>query len=97
MPLVAPARFIHSPGSSESSELVAAPCDVIDEAQRIALEARGPHDLVVASAALLLNATRLENVRAIAEAGELMPQKSTCFHPKLIDGFGLLRLDGERA
>lgn len=34
----------------------------------------------------LLNATRIEQVRACTEAGERMPQKSTDFFPKVISG-----------
>jgi uncharacterized protein (DUF1015 family) len=35
---------------------------------------------------LVLNATRMEQVRACVEAGERMPQKSTDFYPKVISG-----------
>lgn len=34
----------------------------------------------------LLNPTRVEEVKAVAEGGERMPQKSTFFHPKLLTG-----------
>jgi uncharacterized protein (DUF1015 family) len=37
-------------------------------------------------AVLLMNPTRAEQVRALAEQGERMPQKSTDFYPKLISG-----------
>jgi uncharacterized protein (DUF1015 family) len=33
-----------------------------------------------------LNATRVDQVRAVADAGEVMPQKSTYFYPKLLTG-----------
>lgn len=33
-----------------------------------------------------LNATRVDQVRAIADGGEVMPQKSTYFYPKLLTG-----------
>jgi uncharacterized protein (DUF1015 family) len=33
-----------------------------------------------------LNATRVDQVRAIADHGEVMPQKSTYFYPKLLSG-----------
>ncbi len=39
-----------------------------------------------AQAALLLNATRVRQICAVAEADERMPQKSTYFYPKLITG-----------
>ena len=37
-------------------------------------------------AAFLLNATRVEQLKAVAELGEMMPQKSTYFYPKLLSG-----------
>ena len=39
-----------------------------------------------AQAAFLLNPTRIDQVRTIAEAGLVMPQKSTYFYPKLLSG-----------
>lgn len=39
-----------------------------------------------AQAAFLLRATPIEQVRAVAAAGETMPPKSTFFHPKLLSG-----------
>jgi len=36
--------------------------------------------------ALLVNATRMDQLQAVSESGELMPQKSTYFHPKLATG-----------
>ncbi|HLX57100.1 MAG TPA: DUF1015 domain-containing protein [Ktedonobacteraceae bacterium] len=39
-----------------------------------------------AQVALLLNPTRVRQVCDVAEAGDLMPQKSTYFYPKLITG-----------
>lgn len=41
-----------------------------------------------------LNATRVGQVRAIADAGETMPQKSTYFYPKLLTGLVYDALDG---
>ncbi|MBC8536392.1 DUF1015 domain-containing protein [Feifania hominis] len=38
------------------------------------------------NAAFLLNATRVDEIAAVASAGEKMPQKSTYFYPKLITG-----------
>jgi uncharacterized protein (DUF1015 family) len=40
-------------------------------------------------AAFFLNPTRVEQVVAVAKAGEKMPQKSTYFHPKVMTGFVL--------
>jgi uncharacterized protein (DUF1015 family) len=42
--------------------------------------------------AFILNATRPEQIRACAEAGEAMPQKSTYFFPKLPSGAVIYRL-----
>jgi len=36
--------------------------------------------------ALLVKATPMQQLRAVSEAGDLMPQKSTYFHPKLATG-----------
>ncbi|HEY2936128.1 MAG TPA: DUF1015 domain-containing protein [Gaiellaceae bacterium] len=36
--------------------------------------------------AVLLRAPRIDEVRAVAERGEVMPQKSTYFYPKLLSG-----------
>ncbi len=36
--------------------------------------------------ALLVKATPMEHLRTVSEAGELMPQKSTYFYPKLVTG-----------
>jgi len=42
-----------------------------------------------ATAAVLLNATRIEQVFAVADAGDVMPQKSTYFAPKVPSGLVL--------
>ena len=39
-----------------------------------------------AQAALLVRPTRMEQLAAVALAGDVMPQKSTYFHPKLLTG-----------
>ena len=39
-----------------------------------------------AQAAFLLRPASLEQVWALAEAGQVMPQKSTYFYPKLLSG-----------
>jgi uncharacterized protein (DUF1015 family) len=43
-------------------------------------------------AAFILNPTRIDQVKRIAEAGEIMPRKSTYFYPKVITGQVLNRL-----
>ena len=45
-----------------------------------------------ATAAFLLNPTRIEEIRAVATAGDKMPQKSTYFYPKLKTGLVMNRL-----
>ena len=46
-----------------------------------------------AEAAFLLRPTRIEDVWAVAGRGEVMPQKSTFFYPKLTSGLLMLPLD----
>ncbi len=43
--------------------------------------------------ALFLNPTKIEEVQAVAAAGEKMPQKSTFFYPKLITGLVMNKLE----
>lgn len=43
--------------------------------------------------AFLVNPTRVEQVTAVADAGEVMPQKATFFYPKLATGMVLNQLD----
>ena len=38
------------------------------------------------AASFLLNTTRVDEVRAVSEAGETMPEKSTYFYPKIATG-----------
>ncbi len=45
----------------------------------------------------LMNATRVAQVREVAEAGEVMPQKSTFFHPKVLSGLCIHTLEPERS
>ena len=45
-----------------------------------------------ANCAFLLNATKVEEIAAVAAAGEKMPQKSTYFYPKLITGHLMARV-----
>jgi len=46
-----------------------------------------------AQAAFLMNPVRMEQLRDIAFAGEVMPQKSTDFYPKLLSGLTIYALD----
>ena len=44
----------------------------------------------------LMNATPVVDVRSVAEAGDVMPQKSTFFHPKVPTGLAVHTLDPSR-
>jgi len=44
-------------------------------------------------AAFLLQATTMEELRGVCGAGDLMPQKSTYFYPKLASGLVINPLD----
>ena len=55
--------------------------------------ATAPVDRGDASAAFLLRAPTVDQVRAVADAGAVMPQKSTYFFPKLHCGFLINPLD----
>jgi uncharacterized protein (DUF1015 family) len=44
-------------------------------------------------AAFLVNATRIEQVRDVVTKGEIMPQKSTYFYPKLLSGLTINRIE----
>ena len=44
-------------------------------------------------AAFLVNATRIEQVRDVVTKGEIMPQKSTYFYPKLLSGLAINRIE----
>jgi uncharacterized protein (DUF1015 family) len=43
--------------------------------------------------AFFLNPTRIEQVQAVADEGEIMPQKSTYFYPKLLSGLVMRPLE----
>ena len=44
----------------------------------------------------LTNPTPVAEVRRVAEAGEVMPQKSTFFYPKVLTGLAIHTLEPER-
>jgi uncharacterized protein (DUF1015 family) len=52
-----------------------------DDAEAVAAVAAGE-----ATAAFLVNPPSMETVRDVCHAGEVMPEKSTYFYPKLADG-----------
>jgi len=69
----------------------AAPGGVTYTSQRE--EAVGAVDRGEAEAAFLLRPTQIEDVWAMAQRGDVMPQKSTFFYPKLTSGLLFLPLD----
>ena len=85
------------------TETVLAPIFGIDRAalvagQRVTFtesteEARDAVETGACRIAFLINATRMEQVTAVADAAEVMPQKSTFFYPKLATGLVFNRLD----
>ena len=56
-------------------------------------EAIGLVDGGEAQVAFLVNATKLSQVRDLALNGEVLPQKSTDFYPKVLSGLTLYNLD----
>ncbi len=60
--------------------------------EREAATAIAAVDRGAAQLAFLLNPVRVEQVMRIATAGEVMPQKSTDFYPKLLSGITIYRL-----
>jgi hypothetical protein len=60
---------------------------------RDASQARAEVAAGKASVALFLNPPRVDQVQAVAMAGERMPQKSTFFYPKVLSGLVISPLD----
>ncbi len=80
-------------------------CGITKEAQAAKTNLYYPQDATRALAELrggkgdvlfLMNATPTRVVREIAEAGEVMPQKSTFFYPKVLTGLAIHTLDPQR-
>ncbi len=61
----------------------------IRDANEAAEEARNGH----ANVSFLMNPVRIDQVRDIAFAGEVLPQKSTDFYPKLLTGLTIYALE----
>ena len=61
-----------------------------DAADAVALVRKGSYQ-----AGFLLSPTTPEELQAVVRAGELLPQKSTFFYPKLLDGLVFSRLSDE--
>ena len=47
-------------------------------------------------ALFLLRPTRIEQLRSVAQSGEMMPQKSTYFYPKLLTGLIINKFENEK-
>ncbi len=60
---------------------------------RDAAEAMAQVRLGEANVAFLMNPVRMRQVRDIAFAGEVLPQKSTDFYPKLLSGLTIYALE----
>jgi uncharacterized protein (DUF1015 family) len=61
----------------------------------VAAEARAAACGAECAFAVLLPATRMDEVRRVADAGQVMPQKSTFFAPKIPTGVVIRRFEGE--
>jgi uncharacterized protein (DUF1015 family) len=61
--------------------------------EREAVAALDAVDRGAAEVAFLLNACRVDQVMKIATAGEVMPQKSTDFYPKMLSGLTMYGVD----
>jgi uncharacterized protein (DUF1015 family) len=48
-----------------------------------------------ANVAFIMNPVRMDQVRDVAFAGEVLPQKSTDFYPKLLTGLTIYSLEAE--
>jgi uncharacterized protein (DUF1015 family) len=63
----------------------------VRDASEALSQVRGPS--ARANIAFLMNPCRMSQVRDVAFAGEVMPQKSTDFYPKLLSGLTIYALD----
>jgi uncharacterized protein (DUF1015 family) len=80
-------------------------CGITPEAQAAKTNIFYPQDAAAALGELrggkgqvlfLMNATPVAQVREVAEAGEVMPQKSTFFYPKVLTGLCIHTLEPDR-
>jgi uncharacterized protein (DUF1015 family) len=74
-----------SPEAQNSAEYIS---HFRDAAEAVALVEKGESQV-----AFLVNPTRVHQVRDVALAGQVMPQKSTDFYPKLLTGLIMRKLD----
>jgi len=61
-----------------------------DENEAVKLVDEGKYQL-----SLFLNATTLDELKAVSEANENMPQKSTYFYPKQLTGLVMNAIEGK--
>jgi len=85
-------RLILDKGLGITAEAVAAEKNLGYEREMEAAIARV--DRGEAQLAFLLNPVRVQQVADIALAGEVLPQKSTDFYPKLLSGVAIYRPEG---
>ena len=86
-------RLIIEKGLGITGEAVAAEKNVSYE--READAAIAAVDRGEAQLAFLLNPARVEQVTEIALGGDVLPQKSTDFYPKLLSGIAVFRVEGQ--
>jgi uncharacterized protein (DUF1015 family) len=85
-------RLILEKGLGITAEAVAAESNVSYEREMDA--AIAAVDRGAAQIALLLNPVGVEQVTKIALNGDVLPQKSTDFYPKLLSGLAIYRVEG---
>ena len=85
-------QLILEKGLGITSDAVAAEANISYE--REAERAIAAVDRGEAQVAFLLNPIRIEQMMKIALAGDVLPQKSTDFYPKLLSGIAIYRIEG---
>lgn len=80
--------FEHVLGLSEAAITEQKHVSYMRDAAQAVEQARGGDEI-----AFLMNPVNVEQMRDVALAGELMPQKSTDFYPKLLSGLAIYALD----
>jgi uncharacterized protein (DUF1015 family) len=88
-------RLILEKGLGISAEAVAAEKNVVYEREMDA--ALAAVDRGAAQLACLLNSVRVQQVADIALGGDVLPQKSTDFYPKLLSGIAIYQVEGRVA
>jgi uncharacterized protein (DUF1015 family) len=86
-------RLMLEKGLGITAEAVAAEKNIVYEREMDA--AIGAVDRDEAQLACLLNPVHIDQMMKIALSGEVLPQKSTDFYPKLLSGIVVYRLEGE--